>query len=204
MSDWADVLKIPTSNYFGLLLLWFCNPQNTIIPHTNHFKRHTVYREIYSQLKETLFSFHYSFLFFTSLVEWFKFCIPLTSTRVTYIILKNRIYVPVYYIWFWKVIYTTSRTMVWIKEHMFNLLILRYYIPVYSRLFLLRILPSLFLYLSMKQTTKFPAFFKLIIQNILHLEDKYYYLHLIQKFQTMSHEHKRYNAAFSDPYQSMI
>lgn len=46
----------------------------------------------------------------------------------------------------------------------------------------------------MKQTTKFPAFFKLIIQNILHLEAKYYYLHLKQKFWAIRH----------DPRQSMI
>jgi len=91
MSGWADVLRIPRSDYFGLLLLWFCNPQNTIIPHTNHFKRHMVYGEIYSQLKETLFSFHYSFFLFTSLVEQFRLCIPLTSIGVTYVILKNTI-----------------------------------------------------------------------------------------------------------------
>ena len=82
--------------------------------------------------------------------------------------------------------------MIWIKDHMFNLRILSYYIAVYSRLFLLRILSSFFLYLSMKQTIKFPACFKIIIQNILYLEEaKYCYLHLKQKFQTTSHEHKR-------------
>lgn len=53
-----------------------------------------VYGEIYSQLKETLFSFHDSFFSLMCRLEWFRFCLPLTSVGVTHIILKNRIYDP--------------------------------------------------------------------------------------------------------------
>lgn len=66
--------------------------------------------------------------------------------------------------------------MVRIREHMFNLLILRFYIPVILRL-LLRILTFCF----SKQSIKLPAFLKLTIQNIEDLKEaKYCCLHLKQ------------------------
>lgn len=126
-----------------------------------------VYGEIYGPLEEMLFSFHYSFFLSHVSARVVQILSSLTWIGVTHTIHKNRIYDPAILPLILKGYIHYSQAMVWTKEHMFNLLLLRYYIP-----FPLWILPSLFLYLSMKMITKFPAFFKLIIQNFLHLEAK--------------------------------
>lgn len=89
--------------------LWFCKPQITVILHTNHFKRQFTERST-ANSRRHYFHFTIHFFFCTSPVDWFRFCIPLTSIGVTFITLKNQIYVPSYYIWFWKVIYTVFRS----------------------------------------------------------------------------------------------
>lgn len=138
--------------------------------------RDIVYGEIYGQLKETLFSFHYSFLLFyissgvvqilhSIDVNWSYVYNTQESdlcSSILHLILKGYIH--------------CIQIMVWIREHMFNLLILKFYIPMLSS-FILRIL----IFCFSKQTTKLPAFLKLTIQNIEDLKEaKYCYLHLKQ------------------------